>query len=71
MFESKLIKCHSRKNRNPEPKNQYSWIPASAGMTNLKNINSPHWREGGVRGKSVRKKFSDLLGKNLMVVIGP
>jgi hypothetical protein len=39
MFESKPLRCHSRENGNPEPKNQYSWIPASAGMTDLRNIN--------------------------------
>ena len=40
MSESKpLLGCHSRENGNPEPKNQYSWIPAFAGMTNLKRTN--------------------------------
>ena len=39
MFESKPLRCHSRENGNPELKNQYSWIPASAGMTNLRDTN--------------------------------
>jgi hypothetical protein len=29
--------CHSRENGNPETKNRYPWIPASAGMTNPKD----------------------------------
>jgi len=33
------LECHSRENGNPELKNQYFWIPACAGMTNLKNTN--------------------------------
>jgi hypothetical protein len=39
MIGSMALECHSRENGNPEPKSQYPWIPASAGMTNLKNIN--------------------------------
>ena len=39
MFEPKPLGCHFRENGNPEPKYQYSWIPASAGMTNLKGTN--------------------------------
>ena len=39
MFGPKPIGCHFRENGNPEPKNQYSWIPASAGMTNLNGTN--------------------------------
>ena len=31
--------CHSRENGNPETKNRYPWIPASAGMTNPKDTN--------------------------------
>jgi len=33
-----VIRCHSRENGNPEPTGN-TWIPASAGMTNLKNNN--------------------------------
>jgi len=39
MVEPKPLGCHSRENGNPEPKYPYSWIPASAGMTNLKGTN--------------------------------
>jgi hypothetical protein len=38
MIVSKALGRHSRENGNPEPKNQYPWIPASEGMTNQKNI---------------------------------
>jgi hypothetical protein len=36
MMESKASGCHSRENGNPEPENQYPWIPACAGMKNPK-----------------------------------
>jgi hypothetical protein len=41
MVEFNPVRCHSRENGNPEPKNQYPWIPASAGMTysNTTNLN--------------------------------
>jgi hypothetical protein len=39
MIEYKALGCHSREKGNPELKNQYPWIPASAGMTNPKNPN--------------------------------
>jgi len=39
MIGYNALECHSRENGNPEPKNQYLWIPASAGMTNPKNFN--------------------------------
>jgi len=39
MAAFKHLGCHSRGNGNPEPKNQYSWIPAYAGMTNPRNTN--------------------------------
>jgi hypothetical protein len=36
MFGLRHSGCHSRENGNPETKNRYPWIPASAGMTNPK-----------------------------------
>jgi hypothetical protein len=37
MFKLTLLRGHSREDGNPELENQYSWIPASAGMTNLRD----------------------------------
>jgi hypothetical protein len=35
MIEFRSFGRHARENGNPESKNEYIWIPASAGMTSL------------------------------------
>jgi len=62
MIEFKVSGCHSRENGNPEPKNQYPWIPASAGMTNPKNTDLTFKNLKTCRKCQENRSFSPKMG---------